>query len=166
MNAVDVPEDSDLEIPDPNPAVLALYTPQATNENSSKARKINFNLDNLRRSVRIRAQSNPDASIVEKAQEIVAARYNLRGSTRGILLLSCFPYSRLTEEEIAELFRAYHIRLGVNDLNTTQVVQAIRMLDRKQFEDLLRQVFESLRSHNSDYCLILDQDEQGCLNIL
>ena len=61
MNAVDAPEDNDLDIPDSDPAVLALYTPQATNENSSKARKRTFNLDNLRRSVRIRAQSNPDA---------------------------------------------------------------------------------------------------------
>lgn len=91
------------------------------------------------------------------------AKYNLRSANKDLPLLSNFPYSRLTEEEVASLFRAYNTRLGIDTLQIIDIFKAIKQLDRSDFDKLMKQGFDSLKAQDSNYCLVLDQDDQGGL---
>lgn len=124
-------------------------------------------MDSLRRSVRVRAQGGEAVSIMTKAQTRAQNRYNLRSSGSGNALLKNFPYSRLTIQEIDSLFWAYQIKLGRDDLSMSSIIQAIKSLDRVDFDILINQAIHALkRQSDSSRCLILDQDDSGVLTIL
>lgn len=145
----------------PHNVVLALSTPPSVSETPS--RKRGFKLDSIRRSVRIKAQSDADAPILTKATAQVQARYNLRSASKGNVLINNYPYSRLTTHEVANLFRAYRISLGIDTLQTPAIIRAIRELSRADFDSLITQALESLKQQSDSYCLVLDQDDVGNL---
>lgn len=139
----------------PNTPTIAAETPPS--------RKRTFKMDSLRRSVRIRAQGGEAVPIMTKAQEVAQKRYHLRSGGKGNALLHNHPYARLTVKEVTSLFRAYHIQLGINDLNTPQIIQAIKILDRSDFDRMINQALDTLKSKDDTYCLVLDIDTSGVL---
>lgn len=149
--------------PLPSQAVLALPTP--TVADATPSRKRGFPVGSLRRSVRVRATGDDGTDMLTKAQKRVQSSYNLRSGKKGIPLILNFSYTRLIVREVEILFRAYNIRLGLNELHAGDIIRNIQTLDRANFEDLINQAFAKLKSHNSDHCLILDQDAQGILRI-
>lgn len=125
--------------PPPSQAVLALPTP--TVADATPARKIGFPVGSLKRSVRVRATGDDGTDMLTKAQKRVQSSYNLRSGKKDIPLILNFPYTRLTVREVEMLFRAYNIRLGLNELNAGDIIKNIQTLDRANFEDLINQAF-------------------------
>ena len=146
--------------PPPQPVTLST-TPQISHENSS-SRKRGLRLP-PRRSVRIKSQGADTVPVMTRATTRVQSRYNLRSAVKGNSLLSNFPYNRLTNEEILELFRAYHITLGCSELSAVDIIQALKHLDRQSFDILIRQAFSILRDHGSEHALRIVKDDQGHL---
>lgn len=152
------PSPHSLPAPDTNP-----LTPVSNNE-TPPSRKRGFKMDSLRRSVRIRAQGAEDIPVLAKAQGIVQRRYNLRSGSKGNALLQNHPYARLTVKEISSLFRAYQIQLGVNDTHASTIIQAIKMLDRSDFDRMIHQALDALKAQSDNFCLVLDLDASGQLS--
>lgn len=139
----------------PNTPTLAAETPPS--------RKRTFRMDSIRRSVRVRAQRGEGISMLNKAQAVAQKRYNLRSGGKGNALIHNHPYSRLTVKEISALFRAYHIQLGINELRTCQIIQAIKTLGRSDFDRMITQALDTLKSKDDSFCLVLDLDSDGGL---
>lgn len=95
-----------------------------------------------RRSVRIQVHTT-QTPIMKRAQKRKAA-----GSTRtkGNPLLQSYPYNRLTIEQVNDLFRVYHIKLGTSPHERAVIIAAIKHMGRQQFE----QVLLNLPSINND----------------
>lgn len=157
-----------LDMPPSSQAVDALannpLTP--TTMETPPSRKRGFKMDSLRRNVRIRAQGDEDVPVLEKAQGIVQRRYNLRSGSKGNALLQNHPYARLTIKEISSLFRAYQIQLGINETHSSTIIQAIKLLDRSDFDRMLNQALDVLKTQSDTYCLVLDLDESGTIRFL
>lgn len=155
---------------DPPPSPHSLHAPAAnpitpiTNTETPPSRKRGFKMDSLRRSVRIRAQGVEDVPVLAKAQGIVHRRYNLRSGSKVNALLQNHPYARLTVKEISSLFRAYQIQLGINDTHASTIIQAIKMLDRSDFDRMIHQALDALKAQSDNFCLVLDLDASGQLS--
>lgn len=115
--------------------------------------------------MRIKATGEAGTSIITKVKNKVNSSYNLRSDKKCMPLVLNFPYSRLTVSEVVALFRAYNIRLGINELRAEDIVKNMKTLDKDKFELLIHQAFDKLRASSSDYCLILDHDDMGSLRI-
>lgn len=161
--AINPPSPQAVHPPPPSPAVIALQTPTAMD--TIPTRKRGFHVGSLRRSVRVKSTGEEGINILTRAQNRIQSSYNLRSGKKGIPLILNFPYTRLTTSEVASLFRAYNIRLGIHDLQAGDIIRGIQSLDRDKFEALINQAFDKLKASPSDHCLILDQDVNGILRI-
>lgn len=86
------------------PKEVHTITPQVQESTTTRRKHIEFHVGDLRRSTRIRAQGSAQ-SMLAKAQD----RAQHRGTTTTtVTLLRSFPYTRLTEAEVSDLFRAYN----------------------------------------------------------
>lgn len=65
------------------------------------------------------------------------ARYNLRSANKGNSLLTSFPYSRMTCDEVSDLFSAYNITIGCGSLESSHIIQALKVLDIESFDQLI-----------------------------
>lgn len=63
---------------------------------------------------------------MDKAVEHAQSRYNMRSASKGNYLISSFSYSRLTQDEVMELFRAHNINLGCGKLDSTHIITALQ----------------------------------------
>ncbi|KAF3320013.1 hypothetical protein FCM35_KLT22412 [Carex littledalei] len=119
-----------------------------------------------RRSLRIVAQGASE-TVLAKAQKLAQARTSTASSSSGIPLLNSFPFTRLTDEEIEQLFQVYNIRFGLANLSKTDLIRAIQILSRAEFDKLISQAFDSLKKKPSDNQLVvIEQDSQGFLTVL
>lgn len=123
-------------------------------------------MDSLCHNVRIQAQGGEAIPFLTKAQARVHIRYNLRSARKGNALLQNHSYNRLTVKEVASLFREYQIKLSISDLNTTTIIQAIKSLNRYDFDRLIHQALDTLKTQADRYCLVLDLDDSGALKFL
>lgn len=137
-------------------------TPQTATE-TPPLRKRGFVMDSLRRSVRVRAQGNEVVPAMTKVQDRVHNIYNLRSSGKCNVLVRNHPYSRLTVKEVAELFRAYQIKIGFNELNAPKIIQAIKNLYKSDFDCMINKALDTLKGQSDNFCLILDHDASGAL---
>lgn len=89
-----------------------------------------------RRSLRVIAQGSSE-TVIAKAQKLAQVRDVAGSSSSGITLLTRFPFPRLTDEEIEQLFQVYNIRFGLANLDRHELVSAIQTLSRADFDRLI-----------------------------
>lgn len=99
--------------------------------------------------------------MLTRATNRVQSRYNMRSATKGISLLSSFPYTRLTSYEVVELFKAYHIALGCGNLDAEHIISELTQLDRQAFDTLIMQAFSVMRAQGSEHRLAIVRNEHG-----
>lgn len=118
-----------------------------------------------RRSLRIVAKGSSD-TVMAKAQRLAQAKEINALSSAGIPILTRFPFTRLTDEEIEQLFLVYNIKFGLAHLDRKTLVRAIQNLSRTEFDELIRNAFDSLRQKPNDTQLVvIEQDAQGSLTV-
>lgn len=147
------------------PTHMATATPAVTEilGSSRKRRSRPAGFPQPRRSVRIISQGGDTVPIMARATARVQSKYNLRSGNTGIPLLTSFPYTRMTADEVADLFNAYSIRLGCEDLDAPTIVTALKELSRQEFEQLLRQAFSVQKNKGSEHALIISKNAEGYL---
>lgn len=101
--------------------------------------------------------------MLTRAANRAQSRYNLRSASKGNSLLQSFPYSRLTSDEVLALFQAYSITLGTDSLDAVGVVEALKQLDRADFDNLLMQAFSTLKHQGSAHRLSIVRNALGQL---
>ena len=109
--------------------------------------------NNPRRSLRFTVKGDNEP-ILSKAQR---RKQDSSSSHTGIQLLNSFPYSRLTVEQIVDLFRVYQISLG-NNLDDCRIIIAnIQQLDRARFEIVIKNLLSQPRKEHQLAVLDLQQ---------
>lgn len=108
------------------------------------------------RSLRMQAKGDED-SIMSKAKKRKAGTGS--SSSSGILLISRFPYSRLTIEQIVNIFSVYQIRLGNSVDDSHIIISSIRHMDRHHFEVVIQQLMNDSRNSQQMVTLKLEQLE-------
>jgi hypothetical protein len=63
-------------------------------------------------------------------------------------LFDNFSFTRLTVEEIAELFSSYRIKLGDNAQHREQIILAIQACSRNSFENTIKQVIDKNKTNS------------------
>jgi hypothetical protein len=63
-------------------------------------------------------------------------------------LFDNFPFTRLTVEEIAELFSSYRIKLGDNTQHREHIILAIQASSRNSFENTIKQVIDKSKTNS------------------
>lgn len=95
-----------------------------------------------RRSLRVTNQADP-ASTMSKAIKRKQTATGSSHTSGSIPLLNTFFYSRLSLDQIVDLFQVYHIRLGTSTEDRKTLIEQIQLMDRCRFElvvkDLLYQ---------------------------
>ena len=91
-------------------------------------------------------------SVMNKAQK----RKQGEGSSNstGMTLISSFPYSRLTVEQVINIFQVYHIRLGHSLEDSQTIVSSIQHMDRCKFV-VIRQILGVTRDTQQNATLRL-----------
>jgi hypothetical protein len=69
-------------------------------------------------------------------------------------LLDSFPYSRLTVDEVSELFRSYRIILGDNATHRDLILMAIQSSSRQCFENTIRQVIDKRKRNSYEFVIV------------
>jgi hypothetical protein len=69
-------------------------------------------------------------------------------------LLDNFPYSRLTVDEVSELFRSYRIFFGDNDTHRDLILTTIQSSSRQCFENTIRQVIEKSKDNSYEFIIV------------
>lgn len=97
-------------------------------------------------------KGDPD-SVMNKAQK----RKQGEGSSNStcMTLISSFPYSRLTVEQVINLFQVYQIRLGHSLEDSQTIVSSIQHMDRCKFEVVIRQLLGVTRDTQQNATLRL-----------
>jgi hypothetical protein len=62
-------------------------------------------------------------------------------------LFDNFPFTRLTVEEIVELFSSYRIKLGDNAQHREQIILVIQTSSRISFENTIKQVIDKSKTN-------------------
>lgn len=127
---------------------------------SSKKRTAAFGVI-PRRSLRL-VSLNSNESILAKAQKVAQAKSTLTApASAGIPLVNNFPFLRLTDEEVEDLFQVYKISFGTSQISKPDLIRAIQNMSRVAFDDLIRQVFTHQKNSAQDQQVVLTQNELG-----
>lgn len=72
-------------------------------------------------------------------------------------IISRFPYTRLTVDQIISLFQVYQIKLGNCIEDSHLIIHSIRNMDRSNFQSTITQLLSSVRDTQQVATLSLDQ---------
>lgn len=79
-------------------------------------------------------------TVMQKAQR---RKQGESSSDSGIPLISRFPYSRLTGDQIIRLFSVYQITLGNSLTDSYNIIESIQQMDRCNFEVAIKNILGS-----------------------
>jgi hypothetical protein len=71
----------------------------------------------------------------------------------GSSLLAQFPFTRLTDVEIADLFRTYRVQLGSDTVQRYIIISSIRGMQRDNFGYVMEQLIA--RSKNNTFKMVI-----------
>jgi hypothetical protein len=72
-------------------------------------------------------------------------------------LFDNFLFTRLTVEEIAELFSSYRIKLGDNAQHREHIILAIQASSRNSFENTIKQVIDKNKTNSYEMVTVYPQ---------
>lgn len=101
-----------------------------------------------RRSFRVQMQ-HTHTPILQRAQK---RKTTGNSKPAGNPLLHHFPYTRLTVEQIIQLFQVYNITLGRNPQERELLILAIQKLNRQQFDSILTTL--NTTSHSTEHQIL------------
>jgi hypothetical protein len=108
----------------------------------------------IRRSIRLKVKGLQGSSKV-KAQLAL-----------GSALLAQFPFGRLTNDEVADLFRTYRVKLGSNIEQRDAIIQNIRNMQRDSFNSVMEHLIARSKSNTFEMVTVVFMDSpQGTLDI-
>lgn len=93
------------------------------------------------------------AHTMSKAQKM---KQSSGSSSTGIPLLSSFPYSRLSTDQIVDLFHVYQIKLGSQVKDCRSIIECIQQIDRSRFEQVVKTLLSQPRKDRQLVTLDLD----------
>lgn len=108
-----------------------------------------------RNSLRLTAYADPSSTIT-KAVKRVRNKEVGSSNSGGMPLIHNFPYLRFTEEQISELFGVYQISLGNCASDVPFIIAAIKQLDMKHFENVIKQILKASKGQTRNVRLTLD----------
>lgn len=87
-------------------------------------------------------------------------------SASGIPLVNTFPYRRLTNDQVVELFRVYHIQLGSSEQDQMNIIHAIQNMTRDKFEIAIQGILLRTRSIPQDQMVVVNQLDSGTTSVV
>lgn len=106
-----------------------------------------------RKSLRLQAHGTNE-TILSRAQR--RARGEGSGPSSGIPLVQSFPFSRLTTDQVLELFKVYHIQLGSSVDEHVRLITTIKAMDRDNFEIAITDILDRTKAIPSGQLLVVD----------
>jgi hypothetical protein len=84
--------------------------------------------------------SGPHCSIKLKVKDLIVCFSKVSKLVKGNPLVTQLPYFRLTESEIADLFRSYRVSLSSIMTQCDEVIQQFRTMQRDKFSKIIEQI--------------------------
>lgn len=97
-----------------------------------------------------------NTSVLSMAMKRAREKHLEEAPVKGNPLLDAFPFTRLTNAEVASLFEVYHISLGHSESQRDFVINNMRACPRPSFEDILHQALALTKE--SDHSVMLDSE--------
>lgn len=110
----------------------------------------------IRKSARLLKIQGLNTTVMSMAMKRAREKHLEEQPTKGNPLLDAFPFTRLTNAEIASLFQVYKITLGHSESQRDFIIGNMRSVPRPSFEDILRQAFDLTREVDTSVMLGTD----------
>lgn len=109
-----------------------------------------------RKSTRLLKVQGFNMSVLSMAMKRAREKHLEEEPTKGNPLLAAFPFTRLTNSEIADLFGVYKISLGTSESQRDFIISHMQSSPRSSFEQILEQALSLIK--DTTHSVVVDSD--------